>query len=130
MSAEDAFFEALKNGNMTIINCQFVFNHDAEMGDFNAQSPASSKQSTNKMQNLDPKLKSDNAVTLLKRLVEYQYCHVQGSCYVWDGKQADYGYMVYILSSTLEMRHPSSDRIQWKLFRPLFLNAKDIEPVA
>lgn len=130
MTFNEAFLEALKSGNMTISNCQFVITNEATLGDFYAQSAASGKQSNNEMQKLDPKLKSEKAVDMLKKLVEYQYCHVQGSCYIWDGKQADYGYMVYIVSNVLELKHPSSDRIQWKIFHPLFLNAMDIEPVA
>lgn len=130
MNLTDAFLEALKSGNMSINNCQFVFTNDAEMGDFYAQSAASSKQPTNELQEIDPKLKSDKAVAMLQRLVDNQYCHVEGSCYFWDGKQADYGYMVYIMSNTLGVKHPSSDRILWKAYHPLFLNAKEMEPAA
>ena len=129
MNNVEAFFEALKSGNMSIINCQIVITNDAEMGNFYAQS-ASSKQSNDEILGLDPKLKSEKAMAMMNKLVEYQYCHVEGSCYVWDGKQADYGYMVYIMSVMLDLKHPSSDRIQWKVFHPLFLNAKEIEPVA
>lgn len=130
MTITEAFFEALKSGNMTISNCQFVITNEATLGDFYAQQAASSRQPINEMQSLDPKLKSEKAIAMLKKLVENQYCHVQGSCYIWDGKQADYGYMVYIMSGKLEMKHPSSDRIQWKCFHALFLNAKEMEPVA
>lgn len=130
MNLTDAFLEALKSGNMSINNCQIVITNDAEMGNFYAQNAASSKQSTDELQKIDPKLKSDKAVAMLQRLVDYQYCHVEGSCYFWDGKQADYGYMVYIMSNTLGVKHPSSDRILWKAYHPLFLNAKEMEPVA
>ena len=126
----EAFIEALKSGNMTISNCQFVITNEATLGNFYAQLAASGKQTTEEMQKLDPKLKSQKAVDMFKKLVENHYCHVQGSCYVWDGKQADYGYMVYIVSNLLELKHPSSDRIQWKTFHPLFLNAQNIERVA
>lgn len=130
MSLKEVLLEALKNGSFSITNCQIVIANDAEMGDFYSQSAASGKQSANEPLELDPKLKSDKAVALMQRLVSNQYCHVEGSCYVWDGKQADYGYMVYIVSNTLGIKHPSSDRILWKAFHPLFLNAKEIEAVA
>lgn len=130
MTMNEAFLEALKSGNMTISNCQFVIANEATLGDFYAQSATSSKQPNNEMQELDPKLKTEKAVGLLNKLVENQYCHVQGSCYYWDGKHADYGYMVYIVSNMLELKHPSSDRLQWKSFHPLFLNAQDLEPAA
>lgn len=131
MKFSEAFLEALKNGNMTISNCQIVIANDAELGHFYAQpAAASSKQTENDSMELDPKLKSEKALILLQRLVDHQYCHVQGASYHWDGKQADYGYMVYILSTILELKHPSSGRILWKIFHPLFLNAQEIEPVA
>ncbi len=130
MSVQEAFIEALKNGNMSFTNCQIVITNDAEMGNFYSQSAASSKQPTDELQEVDPKLKTDKALALLRRLVDNQYCHVEGSCYIWDGKQADYGYMVYIMSNTLGVKHPSSERILWKSFHPLFLNAKEMEPVA
>lgn len=131
MSLAEAFVEALKStGNLTITNCQIVITTEANLGHFYAHPAASSEKPNNEEDGVDPKLKSDKAVAMIKRLVEYQYCHVEGSCYFWDGKQADYGYMVYIVSNVLDMKHPSSDRIQWKSFHSLFLNAKEMEPVA
>lgn len=130
MNFTEVLVEALKNGSLMMVNCQINIDNQGTIGDFNSQEAPASKKPIDDSQDLNPKLKSEKAKTLLKRLVDNQYCHVQGSCYVWDGKQADYGYMVYVMSDTLGIRHPSSDRIQWKDFHPLFLNAREMEPVA
>lgn len=56
--------------------------------------------------------------------------HTEGSSYVWDVSQAEYGYMVYIVSDLLNIKHPSSNRILWMEFRAIFSNAESMESSA
>lgn len=49
---------------------------------------------------------------------------------MWDVSQAEYGYMVYIVSDLLNIKHPSSNRILWMEFRAIFSNAESMESSA
>lgn len=66
----------------------------------------------------------------METLTEHKYIHAEGSWYVWDRTQAEYGYMVYIVSDILGVKHPANNTIMWKPFQALFLNASHIEGVA
>lgn len=66
----------------------------------------------------------------METLTEHKYIHTEGSWYVWDRTQAEYGYMVYIVSDILGVKHPANNTIMWKPFHALFLNASHIEGVA
>lgn len=75
-------------------------------------------------------MQTDEAKAVWGKLVDAGYCHVQEAGYIWDATQAEYGYMVRIVSDILHLRNPSSNRLQWKAFHCLFYNAPEIEPAA
>lgn len=118
MAIEDAILQAIMSGCLTLQNCQIVFGGHAQMGEF--QQNAKSASTENHGQEVDPKLKSDKAHEIWRALVKNKYCHAQGSTYVWDATQVEYGYMVYIVSDILDFKHPSSGRILWKEFKAIF----------
>jgi len=99
-----------------------VYNDCGKPHDKNSTAPASA-ETWQQMQ-------TDEAKAIWRKLVDAKYCHVQEGGYIWDTTQADYGYMVYIVSDLLHLRHPSSGRLQWQAFRSLFYNAPQIEPAA
>lgn len=127
MSIEDEFLKAILSGCMTVTNCQFIFGGHAQMGDFK-QSPSASVEPQDRV--VDSKLKSEKAKECWKRLVQNKYCHVEGSTYVWDATQVEYGYMVYIVSDILGCKHPSSGRLLWQDFLVLFPHNKSFDDAA
>lgn len=129
MAISEALVSALLSGGLTITNCQIVIGDNTQMGNL-LQSSSASNQNHEEDLEVDAKLQSEKAVGIWKRLVEHHYSHVEGSMYVWDATQAEYGYMVYITSDILNLKHPSSNRLQWRMFHALFLNARDMECVA
>ena len=129
MALEEALVSAILSGSLTITNCQIVIGDNTQMGNL-MQSSSASKQNHEEDLEVDAKLQSEKAIGIWKRLVDHHYSHVEGSMYVWDATQAEYGYMVYIASDILSLKHPSSNRLQWRLFHALFLNAEAMESVA
>lgn len=127
MAIEDAIMQAIMSGCLTITNCQFVFGGNAQMGEFQQNTSASTE---NQDQEVDPKLKSDKARELWRLLVKNNYCHAQGSTFVWDATQVEYGYMVYIVSDILDCKHPSSGRILWKDFKTIFPHTESFDNAA
>lgn len=75
-------------------------------------------------------MQSDKAKELWRLLVSHGYCCVHDSMLSWKASQAEYGYMVYIVSDILHLRHPSSGRLQWKPFLTVFDNGSEMESVA
>lgn len=75
-------------------------------------------------------MQTDEAKAVWRKLVDAQYCHVKEAGYEWDASSEEYGYMVYIVSDLLHLRHPSTGRLQWQAFQSLFCNAKSIEKTA
>lgn len=127
MNWEEILAKALMSGCLTLNNCQIVLGNNAQMGDL-MQNPSASVEPQNQV--VDSKLKSDKAKELWKRLVKNKYCHVDGSGFVWDATQVEYGYMVYIVSDILDCKHPSSGNILWRDFRALFSNVESFERAA
>lgn len=118
MAIEDSFMQATKAGSFEFHNCQFVFGGHAQMGEFLQNLKSASTQ--NQEHDIDPKLKSEKAKEMWRLLVEHNYCHVEGSVFVWDATQVEYGYMVFIVSDILGCKHPSSGNLLWKDFKVLF----------
>lgn len=111
-------------------DCQIVFGDNATLfGDILKKDTAHAS-TTQDPQGVDPKFKTEKAKTIFKKLVENGYTHTEGSSYVWDVSQAEYGYMVYIVSDLLNIKHPSSNRILWMEFRAIFSNAESMESSA
>ena len=111
-------------------DCQIVFGNNATLlGDILKKDTAHAS-TTQDPQGVDPKFKTEKAKTIFKKLVENGYTHTEGSSYVWDVSQAEYGYMVYIVSDLLNIKHPSSNRILWMEFRAIFSNAESMESSA
>lgn len=116
-------------GSITLTDCQIVIGDNAILGDIIKKDTAHTS-TTQDTQDVDPKFKTEKAKTIFKKLVEYGYTHTEGSSYVWDVTQAEYGYMVYIVSGLLNIKHPSSNRIMWMEFRAIFSNAESMESSA
>lgn len=131
MAIEEILAQAMLSGGITMLNCSIIVGSNAQMSDF-LQNTSASTQNPKQDQDMevDPRLKSEKAVGLWKRLVDNKYIHAEGSWYVWDGTQAEYGYMVYIVSDLLGVKHPSNNNILWKSYHSLFLNAPTMESVA
>ena len=126
----EAIVKLLSSGaSITFIDCQFVNGDNAILGDILKKDTAQAS-TTQDSQGVDPKFKTDKAKTIFKKLVENGYAHTEGSSYFWDVSQAEYGYMVYIVSDLLNIKHPSSNRIMWMEFRAIFSNAESMESTA
>lgn len=110
-------------------DCQIVFGDNAILGDILKKDTAHAS-TTQDPQGVDPKFKTEKAKAIFKKLAENGYTHTEGSSYVWDVSQAEYGYMVYIVSDLLNIKHPSSNRILWMEFRAIFSNAESMESSA
>ena len=110
-------------------DCQIVFGDNAILGDILKKDTAHAS-TTQDPQGVDPKFKTEKAKAIFKKLAENGYTHTEGSSYVWDVSQAEYGYMVYIVSDLLNIKHPSSNRIMWMEFRAIFSNAESMESSA
>lgn len=129
MNWEETLAKALMSGCLTLNNCQIAVGNNAQMGNLMQNPSASTQNQDNKME-MDPRLQSEKAKMMWRQLVDHKYIHAEGSWYVWDASQVEYGYMVYIVSQNLGLKNPSSSRLQWKSFHALFLNAQKIEKVA
>ncbi len=82
-------------------DCQIVFGDNATLlGDILKKDTAHAS-TTQDPQGVDPKFKTEKAKAIFKKLAENGYTHTEGSSYVWDVSQAEYGYMVYIVSDLL-----------------------------
>ena len=126
----EAMAKLLNSGaSVTFSCCQFVIGNNAILGDILKKDTAHAS-TTQDPQSVDPKFKTEKAKTIFKKLVENGYTHTEGSSYVWDVSQAEYGYMVYIVSDLLNIKHPSSNRILWMEFRAIFSNAESMESSA
>lgn len=126
----EAMAKLLNSGaSVTFSCCQFVIGNNAILGDILKKDTAHAS-TTQDPQGVDPKFKTEKAKTIFKKLVENGYTHTEGSSYVWDVSQAEYGYMVYIVSDLLNIKHPSSNRILWMEFRAIFSNAESMESSA
>lgn len=131
MSLEEIFAQAILTGGVTILNCSVVIGSNAQVSDFLQNTPASTQNlKVDQEIKVDPRLKTEKAALIWKTLTEHKYIHTEGSWYVWDRTQAEYGYMVYIVSDILGVKHPANNTIMWKPFHALFLNASHIEGVA
>ena len=75
-------------------------------------------------------MQSSEAKKLWQLLTVNGYCQVKGQMFHWTKTQAEYGYMVHIVSDLLHLRHPTSGRLQWRAFQLVFDNAADMEGVA
>lgn len=123
----EAMSKLLSSGaSITFTGCQIVFGNNAILGDILKKDTAHAS-TTQDSQGVDPKFKTEKAKAIFKKLVENGYTHTEGSSYVWDVSQAEYGYMVYIVSDLLNSKHPSSNRILWMDFRAIFSNAESME---
>lgn len=109
MSLEEIFAQAILTGGVTILNCSVVIGSNAQVSDF-LQNTAASNQNLKVDQEIkvDPRLKTEKAALIWKTLTEHKYIHTEGSWYVWDRTQAEYGYMVYIVSDILGVKHPAN----------------------
>lgn len=126
----EAMAKLLNSGaSITFTDCQIVIGDNAKFGDIQKKDTAHAS-TTQDSQGVDPKFKTEKAKAIFKKLVENGYTHTEGSSYVWDVSQAEYGYMIYIVSDLLNIKHPSSNRIMWMEFRAIFSNAESMESSA
>ena len=110
MSLEEIFAQAILTGGVTILNCSVVIGSNAQVSDF-LQNTAASTQNLKGDQEIkvDPRLKTEKAALIWKTLAEHKYIHTEGSWYVWDRTQAEYGYMVYIVADILGVKQNANN---------------------
>ena len=105
MSLEEIFAQAILTGGVTILNCSVVIGSNAQVSDFLQNTAASTPNlKVDQEIKVDPRLKTEKAALIWKTLTENKYIHTEGSWYVWDRTQAEYGYMVYIVSDILGVK--------------------------
>lgn len=90
----EAMAKLLNSGaSITFSCCQIVIGNNAILGDILKKDTAHAS-TTQDPQSVDPKFKTEKAKAIFKKLAENGYTHTEGSSYVWDVSQAEYGYMV------------------------------------
>ena len=95
---------------INLTDCQIVLGDNAKLGDICEKEHAHASTAPG-FQAVDPKFKTEKAKAIFRKLEENGYIHTEDSSYVWGVSQAEYGYMVYIVSDLLDIKHPSSNRI-------------------
>lgn len=109
--AEGAFINAIK-----LLTSGFKNTHQFFKQYFKANAASIAKPSPYTWSSLTP-----SQQTVCRKLVEKKYCHVENDHYVWDATNEEFGYLIHHGTLLLDNgKHPSSGRIQWKTFCPLF----------
>ena len=126
----EALMKCLGGGAViNLTDCQIVLGDNAKLGDICEKEHAHASTAPD-FQAVDPKFKTEKAKAIFRKLEENGYIHTEDSSYVWGVSQAEDGYMVYIVSDLLDIKHPSSNRILWQVFRGVFSNVESMEKTA